>query len=314
MLRLLPFIVLIILVACNQNETQQSTDSKSTSSTINNHIIRNEGHYHNPVLVDYIHYINKLDTTYPESVTNASNKFKAVINHQDTALADTAYTLFYQLYEAVDLYLNSRLQSDTTNYLPLSEGYEGSGNEHISENANQFYQQLRNNGFLFKSEEGNVYIDKDRSFISTHFYPYLSAALKEYLTQLEKENSEGYQVDGGLTISPETYTNRVIWWENFIKNHPQFIYSSEANKTYKYYLTFYLLGMDNTRLLESDTLSEYYSYAYIYLGRNFTNSKTYQLVNPYYQAILKKDGKKMSALLDQYKNEDQIIDVGANGE
>jgi len=306
--------LLPLLISCNQNETQKSTETITSATTTNNHVIKDESQYKNPLLIEYIHYLNKQDTTYPESVTNASNKFKIIFNHQDTSLADTAYTLFYQLYEAVDLSLNNKISSDTTNYLPLSEGYEGADVGIVSDKAKQFNEQLRNNGFMFKAEEGNTYIDKDRSFISNNLYPYLSADLKEYLTELEKENSEGFQVDAGLTISPETYTNRVIWWENFIKNHPHFIYSSEANKTFRYYLTFYLVGMDNTRLLESDTLSEYFSYAYTYLGRNFTDSKTYQLVNPYYQAILKKDGKKMSALLDQYKNKDQIIDLGANGE
>ena len=127
--------------------------------------------------------------------------------------------------------------------------------------------------------------------------------MEKYLVQVNKENEEGFIDDAGLLITPLHLSKRVLWWENFLREHPQFVFTEEIKQKQKGNLTFLLEGIDNTPLFDyqSKRLSENYKEAFEHVLKNHPQSSTAEVIKPYFEALQKKDTKTVTALLKQYK-------------
>jgi hypothetical protein len=188
-----------------------------------------------------------------------------------------------------------------------------SGNATKSPVADAYVKKLKENGFDFAVGEGSTFIRQDRSFLSKYFYPHISSVMKDYLERVNKENEEGLLNDAGLAITPVQLSNRVLWWENFLKTYPSFVFASEIKEKQKGNLTFLLEGIDNTPLLNpgSNTLNGEYKKAFQNVLTSQPSSETAGLIRPYFAALKQRDIKTARKFLLQYKKQGLIYDYSA---
>jgi hypothetical protein len=301
-------ILLITLGACNQSQNAVSLGSIGKTSFEEVEIPIK---YTNSMLCKYADYVSALDSADLKSSLLAAEKFKDIFSGKNSSLADSAFFIFNQVYEKLYRNLNLLHDKDTTNYDPLVAAYKPDIRPKISENLLDYNRQLHKNGFNVAIKEGMTYIEEDRDFISTHFYTHISATMKAYLRELNKENKEGFAEDAGMTISPQQLSDRILWWENFMRKNPSFIFAVEARENKKYYLTFLLEGMDNTPLLADDqkTVEDFYKTAFKYIHNTYPASETTRLVTPYFKALLKNDFLLTNRLLMKYRKEGIILNL-----
>ncbi|MDB5246947.1 MAG: hypothetical protein JWQ40_1341 [Segetibacter sp.] len=260
----------------------------------------------------YNRFIKSLDTTDIASVSAAAQKYVELFAKTDSIQADSGFVLFEGLYDKMGNYLNEQHLKDSSNYDAYVLGRD-TGNATKSPKANAHVQKLKDNGFTLGTVEGSTYIKQDRNFLSKYFYPHISSVMKKYLTQVNKENEEGFIDDAGLLITPLQLSERVLWWENFLKTHPSFVYVEEIKQEQKGKTTFLLEGIDNTPLLDynTKTLQTDYRKAFESVLKKHPQSATAALIKPYYEALKQKDTKTAKKLLQQYKKQGIIYDYSA---
>ncbi|HYH15229.1 MAG TPA: hypothetical protein VD794_08415, partial [Flavisolibacter sp.] len=253
----------------------------------------------------------QLDTFDINTVSKAAQAYQQQFKNTDANTRDSGYILFNQHYETIEKNSNELHVKDTANYNALTPE-NPTGKAGLPVKQQHYVESLHKNGFQLASAEGMTYIKPDLDVINSWFQPYISPTFKEYLSQLNKENKEGFAVDAGITISPKQYVDRVIWWENFIKNNPSFIRLAEAKEKRKHLLTFLIQGMENTpvRSYLDGSLEEYFKTAYTYLQNAYPNAESNQLVNPYYKALLQKDVARADSLVKEYGSKGYITYIG----
>jgi hypothetical protein len=175
----------------------------------------------------------------------------------------------------------------------------------LSAPLQQLKESITNNGFMLDMDEGIAFIMTDRNFTAKQLYSMLSPTMVTYLTQLQKEDIEVFESDASLIIKPKAFVDRIIWYEDFIAKHQQFMYATVcADNLHSY--TSVLIGevrLDNTFFYNSDgkTLTEYFEEALVYLNKQYPQSQANEIAQPIYQAI--KAGKidKAEQLQAAYK-------------
>ncbi len=250
-------------------------------------------------LTEYQQFLAKLDSGDVTSVSKAADKYTSLFNSQSTSIADSGYVFFDRFYLRVDNTINEIHLNDTTDFYPLVTETEGP----IPKKLVDYERKAEANGFEIAVTEGGTYLDQNRDFVANHFYTFVSPDLKEYLEQVNKEDKEGFDEDAGITVTPTQFADRIIWWENFLEKHPNFIFQKEGEMLLESYMTIILTGMDNTPVLsfENNRLDSYYAEAYQYLQKKAPNSKANKVVQPYYKALQKGNTATANALLKQYQ-------------
>jgi hypothetical protein len=298
-------ITLFIATACNQSQNNTTANHSPIDTTAFKMPVPQTS----DALSIYKTYINKLDTLDVYTASLAAHKYQELFQDEQPTFRDSGYILFSNYYKKLDRNLNELHVKDTGNYHAFIPGYTSKKENTPTDKQKQYVEDLHKNGFQLASAEGMTYIQPDFDVVNSWFAPYVSPALKEYLEQLNKENKEGFAADAGLVISPEQYADRVIWWENFIKNNPSFVLLDEAKEKQKHLLTFFILGMDNTpiRSYKDGSLEPYYKTAYDYLQKTYSNTEANQLVAPYYKALLQNDTATSNSLLKRYRSKGYIL-------
>jgi hypothetical protein len=265
------------------------------------------------LLNDYSNFLSQLDSANAATIPTAVTKYKEMFKSESDILKDSAFVLYNSYYKKVDRTLNEIMGIDTTNFDSLIFLDANDKPLPLSKKLKAYKDKIEKNGFKISSTEGNAYIEKDGDYVATEFYPLVSAKMKTYLEQLNKENKEGFQEDAGLTIEPKVFIDRVIWWEIFIDNNTNFLLLDDAKENKKYLLTFLMIGMDNTQVVsqENTTIENYFRVAYTYLQTKFPNSKTNKIIAPYFNALLKKDKQQAEQIINSYEKQKLIIDFHA---
>jgi len=255
--------------------------------------------YENPKITEFKLFIAQLDSSSAVSVTKAAEKYKQIFTGQSTLLCDSGFVLFQVLYDSLELNLSNVHQNDTVNYEPLLLKNEAA----IPQKLKDYRNNLRLNGFKISSSDGVTYVEQDRNFIARNFYSFVTFVMKEYLTELQKENKEGFANETSITISPKQLVDRNVWYEKFVYENPAFVFAKNCKDYQKAYLSYLLSGYQNTRIyVTEDTkeLSSYYVNAYNYLLSKYTDSQTAQLVSPYYEALKQKQTATAQSILKNY--------------
>ena len=273
--------------------------------------------YGNPVLLQFDRFVDGLDTQLVESAGQALDTFKLLFKSQPAEASDTALYIFKQFHQRVAQYTYDHMEADSINYEQILYGKDENGKPYtLSQKQIARKKALDQNGFLLASSEGQMFIDPNQQFIATQFGQYVSAPMKQYLTQVGKEQKDGFEVDAGLTIEPKELADRAIWWENFSRStgNTRFLYAKEATKQYGYILYTVMNGMDNTPVsdIASDSagatvyqLGAYFNTAWAHLKDKYPGAKTTQVVMPYYNAWLKRDSAAITQAYDKFKKENK---------
>nr|WP_294943317.1 hypothetical protein [uncultured Mucilaginibacter sp.] len=293
------------LAACQYPSTKKPVDLKRAAVPAKQSLP-----YGQAILNKYSSYLNGLDTTKMESAVLGAKKYAQWFATKDEATRDSAYLLFDGFFAKLNNGLDQLDHQDLhlDSLVVAIPGNDTVAKPRLSAKLSAYAYKLKENGFYVYMSEGDTYIGRDYDFVAKWFYPYVSAVLKEYLAQLNKEEKEGFQEDAGLTISPVQLADRAIWWEKFTFEHPGAIISGAAKANWSAYMGTLLNGMDNTPIMDYDPakLSDYYSEAYTYLEKSFPASQTNKLVNPYFKLLLKNDRKQADVLLKTYEQKQLI--------
>ncbi len=268
----------------------------------------------NSPLKEYEVFLARLDSAEVTNVSEAAEEYAALFKGQPQPLADSGYVLFEQFYQRVDKTLNHLHRRASTDFRPLAVNYEESRLGSLPQELMDYNQIMRENGFevaLIDLLDGGTYLKQNRNFIATHFYSFISPDLKEYLEQINKETKEGFSDVGGLAIIEEVFVDRVIWWENFVAKHPNFIWAKESEARKKFYFTVLLQGLVNNPVLslERNKLDTYFAVAYQELHKCAPYSEANKLVQPYLKALKRSDRTRANALLKQYKKDGIILNA-----
>lgn len=261
----------------------------------------------------YHAFLDHLASDKAENVSIAVEKYKTLYNGQPVTSADTGFVLFENFYQKVNDELNLVHEYDTTEYfISLVNDSE----EPVSKQLQEYRDLVHANGFLVDYQDGGTYLKQNRSFIARHFYPFVGSTMQKYLVQVEKENEDGFSTDGGIFITETEFVNRILWWENFVKQNPTFVMIWQSKGKQKDYLTYFLEGMDNTPLMDmadSTKVNPYFVAGYKHLDKIAPASEANRLVKPYFQALQKGDKATANQLLEEYRKKELIITWSEEG-
>jgi hypothetical protein len=270
--------------------------------------------YGNPVLLQYDRYIAGLDTESVDMSSQALDTFQLLFKKQPAAVCDTAFYIFNQFHAQLCYYLNTRMEADSITYEDFV--YPGENNKMpvLSKKQKAIKRKLDNNGFGVEADEG-AYIVQDQHFLLQRFTNYVSPVMKQYLAQLVKEQKEGFADEGGFTIEPPVLAERTIWWEQFSKANPNFIFAKDASRSYRIMLYSLMEGggedgisnyhYSDSGSVDSITLSDYTKKTWTYLQEKHPESNATSIVTPYLNAWQKNDTTEISKVLENFRKENK---------
>lgn len=294
---------LIVLCACSHKkqpsaETKHAVKAKKSAKTSTT----NKPQYTNPLFNQYVVFIKSLNFTDPKNATKAAKKYAELFKGQAPATCDTAFLIFSNYYDKLNLELDDIHQKATG-----MADTELAGNvkpEKLRAKAGSYLTKLKNNGFDITMEEGVTYVGQDRDFIARWFYDFVSPVMKMYLEQLNKENKDIYIEDASITISAKQLVDREIWWEQFVEENPGFISIADAAINQKSYLQALLQGTDNTWIMDDqNNLNDFFKDAYEYLLDKYPSSAAAKLIAPYYAFLKAGRRYRADSLMNVYKKE-----------
>lgn len=272
---------IFLFSSCNK----KSNDSKSLKDSTNHFNDTILGLQENPKLVTFRTFVDQLDSSDVNSVSKTVEQFKTVFVNERTGLCDTAFVVFQQLLDTLELKLNQKLQDDTTDYSPLFKGTK------VPSKMMKFQQNLFLNGFRLTDVDEMFYIQQYRPYIMQQIGYMLSDTMKVYLNEIDTENREGFSQDEAINISSQQLVDRTLWYENFIRNNPKFVFINNCQTYKKAYLTYLISGYGKTKLFEDANkaeLSPFFTEAYNYLFKTYPQSETASLILSYYEALKQK--------------------------
>nr|WP_322624626.1 tetratricopeptide repeat protein [uncultured Flavobacterium sp.] len=98
--------------------------------------------------------------------------------------------------------------------------------------------------------EGMVVVRTVADYYKNIFSGKVTADYDEAISIVADEEKELWESDAAVSIPWKDLGERVVTWENFIKKYPESKFRKEAEGTYKMYRHAFLLGLDNTQVIE----------------------------------------------------------------
>jgi len=138
-------------------------------------------------------------------------------------------------------------------------------------------------GLSLLNSEGSYYVDEKYDYYYDLFKGKVSPALNDYLKIRSKELKQGYSEDADLLIGFDDLYERVVTWEDFMSQYPDFILMKDAEFNYTSYLSTLITGTDNSETFDSETQN-------LYPG----------IKRLYEKIISHKDGKKSTKVISDY--------------
>jgi hypothetical protein len=298
-------VALISLSSCGKSKDKQTENVSADTFHLTDTL---SGPYENPKIAEYKAFIDELDSVDVTSATKAVEKYKEIFAGQPALLCDSGFVVFQALYDSLEQNLSTIHQNDTVNYEPLLYDDQAS----VPKSLKDYRKKLQLNGFKISASEGVTYIEQDRNFIARNFYTFVTTAMKDYLAELQKENKEGFAIDGAITISPRQLVDRTIWYEKFISANSDFVFMDNCKNYQKAYLTYLLSGYEKTPLYtnnETKDLADFYVNAYDYLISKFPGSQITQTIAPYYEALKLKQTEKANAMRKDFVIKGKIYNL-----
>jgi hypothetical protein len=174
--------------------------------------------------------------------------------------------------------INSLIWADTTLHEKVAKNYE---------------KILNSNGLVLRSTEGMIFIDRDMTPIKSHFYKYLSPSTQRFFLQFANETDIAYSEDGGIVISLKELADRLWFWDAFLHDYPQHVFTDVARNNVEVYLYFLMAGMDNTPAYQDDgKLSNEVLEACQYFINKYPTLSSSTVVREYLKLLAENDYKR----------------------
>lgn len=287
--------VYFVFIACGNKSTNTTDEARDSSYIkIDTSMVKVE----NPKITAYKSFVLQLDSVDSKSLQLAVDEFKRVVAGQSLDLGDSAYVVLQNFADSLEYELNIQLQNDTlTDFEAILLNKKPTGA------LLKLVNELKMSGFRLNAIEGTVYIALDRKFVLSQISMHLTEPMQRYIQQIDIENKEGFLNDASICISANKYVERLIWYENFIKENPSFLLVDNCKNYKKAYLTYFLTGIDNTQLYENEEdmkLAPYFVKSYNYVLKTYPDSELSQLVAEYKTAIEQKNKSLVNELIKKY--------------
>lgn len=119
----------------------------------------------------------------------------------------------------------------------------------------------------------------------------LTPDYEKYTLIVAQEEKELWESDAAVAISWKDLGERVITWENFMAKYPESKLKKDAESTYKMYRHAFLLGLDNTPVIEFTTneMDEEAHKAFTAFAKNYPESVTTVYIQMLLEDVNNKD-------------------------
>ncbi len=165
---------------------------------------------------------------------------------------------------------------------------------------------LAKNGLELNAAEGNYYAQWQPTYFPKLFDGRISESLTSFLSIQKKEEENGYATDGYLLISYDELADRVLVWEQFLKDYPEAYISDEARQNYNNYLMILMAGIDNSPVQDVDTsqLLPEIKALYLRIIEEHPGTHTAKSLKAYYEYLAQRQFKlnpEVYQYVQQYK-------------
>jgi hypothetical protein len=231
------------------------------------------------------------------SIGKGVNYFKENFADLSEMTTDSAFIEFRNFYYVVINEGNSIMWMDEEFQ---SEFWKDSSE--YSPRVNAFLDSLHNNGLRLSSSEGFFYIDEDPEFLHKNFKDFISESIEEYLKIRMNELEEGFADDAELLISYDQLTERILYWEKYLKKYPNSFLKNDAQFNYSLYLNTFITGMDNSSIWDEEwKLTPEMKETYLKFFKENEGKQSAQLVSDYYSLLEKNNFEYNDDILRFYE-------------
>ncbi len=295
-------IMICVVVASLLTGCQQTTQGRNTEAVVTDSM--NEG---SDIAVDNLKLPNLLNS-FNEVVINGSpadskefvDRYITMASELDADIMLTMYVDHQNQY--LDQYSEDIFIASYQN--ALLDAYDKSYNleklsKEYSEEIMNFLKAIKRDGFLLNYHEGLVTLYPDYNLLK-NYENYVSDSIKGYIDILSRESSEILSADGGLTITWDELSYRVLNAERYLVKYENSIRYDEVFDLYKWYLNILLTGLPdtpiyyrNSNLIRNDVLQSYNKTII-----HNTDMVTSNILEEYLDIIRTKDNKIDGEALD----------------
>jgi len=217
---------------------------------------------------------------------------------------DSTYIIFnYIFYTSVNAF-NDSLE---IRYPDILEKMEKGTNDQATK---EFKKCLELCGLSLLNSEGSYYVDEKDDYYYDLFKGKVSPALTEYLKIRNKEIKQGYSEDADLLIGFDDLYERVVNWEDFMTQNPDFFLLKDAEFNYTSYLSTLITGTDNSETFDSETQNLYPGIKKLYekIISHKDGKKSTKVISDYYE-LLKRNEFKQPDNLDLFLKANNLISM-----
>jgi hypothetical protein len=281
-------VILLLIASCSQRNTSKNETQKNQR-------------------IEYVSYKNSipnLDTTQKGFTKCLDLDFKSLPSAQEavnkciSSFADKekdSIYIFYQkaFYNAVNK-INDSLESKFS--IVLGKISNGENDSMVI----KFNQVLDKSGLTLLMTEGSYYVDVQSWYFYDLFKGKISKSLEEYLRLRSIELASPFSEDAMLLVSYEKLYDRVVTWEDFINNYPDFFRKAWAVENFQEYLSVLLTGMDNTPAFnrEDGILNPELKSLYEKVINHTDSRESTQIITQYYNLLKENEFKEPNGLND----------------
>ncbi|WP_415405832.1 hypothetical protein ACLHDG_08690 [Sulfurovum sp. CS9] len=257
-------------------ETRIKTDFKKLASFFLFWILLSSVSFANKCpLQEFRQYVDKLDKSKIESVNRLKDNYKKTISKQSPQCRSMLFGSFRHYYDQMTQAHITSVEEKLNEKYPLSPKEE-----------KRYKTELEKVGLRLDQSEGMYYVEADSAWFLKEFGAGLTDAWTKYFKQWNYETINYFSEDGVMLISFEELRKRVVFWESFLNDYPDFPEGNNVHETLSNYLSFYLSGLYSTLnfshipISSTDIRKSYENF----LKLN-TQSKYYEVVKSQYNII-----------------------------
>ncbi len=252
---------------------------------------------------DYQDYLNSLDRSTLQALVSGIKVLERNIPNYSVVESDQSFLAFNTFYiESLNHGNETFWQNESLN-AKLRNAIKGLSSAQSHEYLNKpsalqkdpeirnLVQLINASGLVLKVSGGGFYFSENPVFLYHHFSKYLSESLRVFLELRRREEDEGFAGDTGLLISFAKIGERIIDWEKYSEKYPDSPLKELANYQYQLYLGTFLFGIDNSKVFEKNHLKPEIKQVYDNFKKQFSNTKSGNLISRYYEVLRSNDFK-----------------------
>ncbi len=184
---------------------------------------------------DFKQYAQKLDKTKVESVDSLKENYKKTTSEQSKQCRSILFGDFRHYYNQITQAYIISVEEKLNEKYPLSAKKE-----------KKYKIEFKKIGLRLDQGEGMYYVEADSAWFLKEFSKGLPEEWIIYLKQWDHETKNAFSDDGVILISFEAFRERIVFWEKFLKEYPDFPEAYSVHEIQSVYLSFYFSGLHSS--------------------------------------------------------------------